>query len=57
MTRGGGTSAYPLGNVNTPRSQGSGAQSDNDKNSEVLHVGDESSTHTVRSFISFLLPP
>ncbi|KZV75372.1 hypothetical protein PENSPDRAFT_647168 [Peniophora sp. CONT] len=45
MTRGGGTSGYPLGKINTPHSQGSAVQSDADKNSEVLH-GEESGTHT-----------
>ncbi|VDB89982.1 unnamed protein product [Peniophora sp. CBMAI 1063] len=40
MTRGGGTSGYPLGHVRTPHSQSSAAHSD--KDSEVLHVSEES---------------
>ena len=47
MTRGGGASGYPLGPVNTPRSQGSGAQSD--KGSEISRMSDDPNSSAVRS--------
>ena len=46
MTRGGGASGYPLGPVNTPRSQGSGAQSD--KGSEISRMSDNPNSSAVR---------
>ena len=55
MTRGGGTSGYPMGNLHTPRSQGSAGQS-MDKESDVLRVEEDSHTNTVSSTLPQTVP-